>query len=342
MKCYYAWNNDDSMLLSSASGGIFVVLAHQMICNGGVVFGARFQENGFGVKHQSVRTMDELVALQGSKYVQSTIGDAYSEAADCLRTGQKVLFSGTPCQIAALKNYLKLKHINDDGLTTVEVLCHGVTNQHVVERYVASLSNKRGRRVTCLRFRTKKRPWYSMGSSMELCYEDGTEEIIDHLLDLFYLAYVNNVVLRPSCYHCPFAQLDGRAADFTIGDFWGAEDVIHDKERLRKGVGLVLLNTAKAEDVWRGLLTNGEVTAQRLDVVRAIPRNGALIEPAKEHPFRAVFFKRVDSEDFLALVEKGFGRMLWKNRIKNMIGYDNIQRLKQLKRRIREIIPNEG
>lgn len=334
MECWYAWNRDAETLMKCASGGIFAALARRTIEGGGVVFGACFSGDGFGVEHRGVETLDELEPLYGSKYAQSMVGSAYKDVASCLSTGRQALFSGTPCQAAALKNYLEMKNIKQERLTTVEVLCHGITNHRVVERYAESISRKRGRRVTGLRFRTKQRPWYSKGSSMCLRYEDGSEEIIDHLLDLFYMVYVNNVVLRPSCYHCPFARLKGRAADYTIGDFWGAEESVRDPEALRRGIGLVLVNTPKASQIWNDLLSGGVVAAERLDIDLAIPRNGALVEPAKCHPFREAFFERVFSDDFAALVESGFGDMIQKNRIKNWIGYDNVRLLQRLRRRL--------
>ncbi len=335
MICYYAWNTAEDVLLKSASGGIFALLGEKTIEQGGAVFGACFQGEGFGVAHRCARTLEALQEMQGSKYAQSMIDGAYRQAENLLRADVPVLFSGTPCQIAALRSYLAFRHVDQRKLVTAEVLCHGVTNARVVQRYAASMERKRGKRVASLRFRTKKRPWYSQGSSMELCYEDGAREIVDHLIDPFYTVYVNNVILRPSCYRCPFARIGNRPADFTLGDFWGAEDYLSDRKHLKQGVGLVLVNTPKAEQIWENLIGEGAVAAERLDVSAAVPRNNALVEPSVLNPMREAFFSSLYSTDFSRLVDSCFGVMLRKNRIKAWIGYDNMKRLKRIKRKIR-------
>ena len=335
MICYYAWNTDEGALLQSASGGIFALLGKKTIERGGAVFGARFKGEGFRVIHGCARSMEALKEMQGSKYAQSMMDGAYRQAEELLKADVPVLFSGTPCQIAALRACLAVRHVDTSELVTAEVLCHGVTNAGVVRRYAASIEWKKGKRVAALRFRTKEKPWYSKGSSMELHYEDGTREIVDHLLDPFYATYVNNVVLRPSCYHCPFARLENRPADFTLGDFWGAEDYLRDRKPLKQGIGLVLVNSPKAARIWGKLIEEGAVAAEALDVNLAIPRNNALVEPAVPHPMREAFFSRLYSEDFSELVDDCFGVMLRKNRIKNWIGYDNMRRLERLKRKLR-------
>lgn len=335
MECYYAWNRDAETLRRSASGGIFAALGKLTIESGGAVFGACFQNDGFEVAHECAESMEGLQRMQGSKYAQSQIGNTYRDVDAMLRAGRRVLFSGTPCQIAALNNCLSLKRTDTGKLLTAELLCHGVTNKSVIRRYVSALEKRKNKRIAHLKFRTKKRPWYSKGSSMELTYEDGSVEIIEHLLDSFYAAYVNNLILRPSCYHCRFSRLDTRPADFTLGDFWGAEDYIQNRKALKEGIGLVLVNSSKAAMVWEHLLHEGSVTAEKLNIAHAIPRNGALVSPAEIHPMRQEFFERVYSEDFIALVGDYFGNMLKKNRIKNWIGYDNTKRLLSIKQRLR-------
>lgn len=118
---YAAKNKDEKTRRESSSGGIFTMLAEQTIKSGGVVFGAKFNEQ-WEVEHGGVETIDDLAALRGSKYLQSRIGETYQEAERFLKEGREVLFSGTPCQIAGLKKYLRKDY---PALLTVDVICHG-------------------------------------------------------------------------------------------------------------------------------------------------------------------------------------------------------------------------
>ncbi len=334
MNSYYAWINDEMVLMQSASGGIFTALSRYILKHKGVVFGARMDLDTYDVSHSMAKLEDDLAELRGSKYQQSSIQKTYNEVVEKLMEGIPVLFSGTPCQIAALHRYLTVKKINQELLLCVEVLCHGVTSAKVVRSYVRSKEKQRHRKIRELYFRTKDRPWY-YGSSMKLVYRNGREEVRDNLIDPFYIAYVNSLILRPSCYACPFAKKEGRMADFTIGDFWGAEEYIQDKKQLRKGVGLVLTNTEKGESVWHELIDAQIVQAAELDFEKARKRNGALVKPVKKNPNRERFFSRLDKKDFADIVQSIYSKKSLKNWIRYMIGYDNMRRINSIKCKFR-------
>lgn len=241
-----------------------------------------------------------------------------------LKARQKVLFSGTPCQVAGLKAYLKGSGIADDGsLLTIEVLCHGVSSRKVVLHYVDWLAGRSGKTVKELRFSTKKRRWYDKGSSMEIHYDDGTEQVIDRHADPFYLVYNNSMNLRPSCYSCRFAKID-RVADITIGDFLGAENFIKDEQKLNDGISLVMVNSESGRALWD--CAQNMISAESLDIKKAIPRNGAIIKPVTEPMSRQKFFDGLEKYNFGELVEKCFGRnRLFKIRIKGAIGEERIR-----------------
>ncbi len=335
MNCYYGWNTDDGVLKESSSGGIFSALAEDVLSRGGAVFGAYMDPESYAVSHVMIRSAEETGKLRGSKYQQSDAAAAYSRAGGLLQAGTEVLFTGTPCQVAALRRYLKVKGIRADALLCAEVLCHGVTSTKAVRAYARSREKQRGSRITALRFRTKDRPWYQ-GSAMKLEYENGRTEVKDNLIDPFYLAYVNSMILRPSCYACPFAKQEGREADITIGDWWGAENDLRDREALRKGVGLMLANSKKGEAALRDMAAAGKIRLEGLDFGKAVKRNGALVKPAKKNPRREAFFRKLAAgEDFRAAVYSLYRKKAVKNRIKYLFGYDNTRRLKALKRRIK-------
>ena len=331
MKCYYAWNTDDHIVEKSSSGGIFTALADYVLSSGGVVFGAYMEPHTYEVSHIQIDSQKDIGKLRGSKYQQSIMADIYSVVENTLKTGRQVLFSGTPCQIAAIYKYISIKKISHEQLLCVEVLCHGVTSNKVVKKYVESKEKQRKSKIRNLCFRTKDRPWYQ-GSAMKLEYENGKTEVKDNLIDPFYIAYVNNTILRPSCYTCPFAKKEDRTADITIGDFWGAENYIKDKNRLRSGIGLVLTNTDKGEDVWQTLIRERSVTSEMCDFDKAVKRNGALVKPARANPNRTHFFEAItEGREFSDIINSIYRKKIMKNRIKYCIGYDNMRMIKRIR-----------
>ena len=241
----------------SASGGVFGSLARAMVDVGGIVFGCVYERQGgmLCARHRSARSRKELEAMYGSKYVQSSTSSCYSEVERELRAGRKVLFSGTPCQVAGLRGYLGREH---DGLLTVDLVCHGVPSERMLNAY---LEDEFGvREVADARFRSKRNGWGGP-RVLELLFKDGGEVIISgddsSYYDLFYSCHIS----RDSCYECPFAG-PLRAGDLTIGDFWGVEKVRPDlleesggPLNARRGVSCLLVNT---ETGGRWLETLGE------------------------------------------------------------------------------------
>lgn len=155
LRAYAAIANDDHIRENSSSGGVFTLLAENIIRKGGVVFGAAFDEN-FEVKHISVEDVNELSRLRGSKYVQSALGDTFKEAKKYLNDGREVLFTGTPCQIAGLKTFLKKSYQN---LTTADLVCHRVPSPKVWKKYVEMMSQKHNAPIERISFRAKNLSW---------------------------------------------------------------------------------------------------------------------------------------------------------------------------------------
>lgn len=257
LKVYAAKNKDEEIRRQSSSGGIFTLLAEQVIDEGGVVFGARFNEN-WEVVHSYTETKDGLAAFRGSKYVQSRIGDNYKKAESFLKSGRKVLFSGTPCQIAGLKLYLRKEYEN---LQTVDFICHGVPSPGVWREYLKEeiarqcdgknsvLSHpieKEKIRIKHISFRNKKLGWKKYSFALTLSVPDGHGAENTVLLseplnkNLFLRGFLADLYLRPSCYACPAKCLKS-GSDVTIGDFWGIERVMPEMDD-DKGVSVVMVN----------------------------------------------------------------------------------------------------
>lgn len=244
--CYAAAATEGDLLERSASGGVFAVLAKSLLNSGGVVYGAAMPLEGgrFTPKHIRINNLKELHLLQGSKYVQSDTGTTYSQAKEDLLSGKKVLYSGTPCQIAGLVKYLGKEY---DNLLTMEVICHGVPSAKMFRDFIAVLERRYGGKITEFRFRYKKNG-KSKYTAAELCEENGTKrQLVKNGYLLSYMHYFSKAYLfRSSCYNCPFAT-QARVADITVGDFWGFYQEHFDNDRFRDqtGISCMLVNTSR-------------------------------------------------------------------------------------------------
>lgn len=241
---FAAINPSEETRLKSSSGGIFTMLAEKILSEGGVVFGARFNEQ-WGVVHDYTESIDGLAEFRGSKYSQSIIGAAYKQARDFLTAGRKVLFTGTGCQIAGLKLFLRKDYEN---LLTVEIACHGVPSPKVWREYVKTVSD--GKLLSNIVFRDKRNGWNGYGLSF--IGADGKELLFEHASTNDYMqCFLNDLCLRPSCSNCP-AKAGASGADLLIGDFWGI-DSIHPEMHDDKGCSLVIAYSDKGQNLLKQL-----------------------------------------------------------------------------------------
>ncbi len=236
LKVLAAMNRDTKERLASSSGGVFMALANKVITGGGVVFGARFNQQ-WGVEHSYATTMAEAQAFQGSKYVQSATGDCYQQALAFLKQGYTVLYSGTPCQIAGLHKFLENKKF--ERLITVDIVCHGVPSPHIWTEYITQFTP-----VSAVKFRDKRISWQLFSMSIDSNHQKYSQSFTT---DTYLQGFLNNLYLRPSCYEC--AMKCGKShSDITLGDFWGIDSVISDFND-GKGTSLVLVNTTQGENL---------------------------------------------------------------------------------------------
>jgi len=299
-------NPNDEIRLKSSSGGIFTMLAEAVIEDGGVVFGARFDEN-WDVKHDYTESKDGLEAFRGSKYVQSRIGNTYTQAREFLKDERKVLFTGTSCQIAGLKKFLRKEY---DSLITVEIVCHGVPSPLVWREYLKDiterpkgvagkntvlLSLKAKPVITGISFRDKRMGWKKYGFAL-----DGSAPKADKnsVLPLYQTKYENaylkgflsNVFLRPSCYSCKFKQ-GASGADIALADFWGA-DKQHPYLYDDKGTSCVVNYTDKGQKVVEKLNMSSEVSTLSKFVGQNPAYNKSHAKPGNVIPFWKTFHSK--------------------------------------------------
>lgn len=218
LEAYAAYGKDEKLIENSASGGLFAALAKSLTENGGAAAGAVMETDGENLRvlHKLEKKADSLRAMQGSKYVQSEAHRCYGDVLEELGRGGTVLFSGTPCQVAAIK-----KLSGDPGnLLTMDLVCHGVPSQKMLTDYLNVLGKRLGGPVTGLNFRNK-----SINKNYCASFEAGGKYLVLKSQFLsFYSFFLEGAVFRDSCYSCPYAKMK-RTGDLTIGDYWGIDEL---------------------------------------------------------------------------------------------------------------------
>ncbi len=294
-EAYGAITKDNNILLLSSSGGIFTGLATLVLADGGCIFGAAFSDDFHKIKHVMVESVDGLSALRGSKYVQSTIGETYHEAKEQLEKGRRVLFSGTPCQIAGLKNYLGKEY---EKLLLVDIICHGTPSPALWDRYLTNVETKMGGNASYVSFRHKEHGWRKFG--MELPVNSGKRYFKELGEDPYLIMFLRNYCLRESCYNCHVKET-GSAADITIGDFWGVEHVAPKIDN-SLGVSLALVHTEKGKRYYESAAQH--MRTIQTDYDSAIAHNSAMNHSVARPTEREKFFADMNHMDWDKLVKK--------------------------------------
>lgn len=296
-QAYAAKHISDEIKLKSSSGGMFTALAEYILARGGVVFGAGFDKN-WNVCHQYAETIDDLDRLRRSKYVQSDIGHTFEQAKNFLQQGREVLFTGTPCQIAGLKNYLGKDYPN---LLTADIICHGVPSPAVWKKFLAETIPASS--ISAIDFRHKRFGWDASYLNISL-KNGGTLPRIQGLFKycqdffnrskgkffraIYTLPYtISNIYERPSCHACAFKG-KYKSADFTMADLWGVKEVMPDMYD-EKGISVLMINSPKAESVFEKLAQNLVYKAVSLEEIAKY--NPYFLQPTDPSPNREDFFK---------------------------------------------------
>jgi len=304
---FAAWSKDDQTRTKSSSGGVFTEIAKIVIKEGGVVFGVTF-DNSFKAKHISIETEEDISLIRGSKYVQSHVNDAYERAVSIALQGRTVLFSGTPCQIAALNLFIQ----SNSGIEiyTCEVICHGVPSESVFRSYLDYLSQLKNSEVKEFSFRDKTIGWKKFGT--KIIFYNGEEYFCMHRRDPFMIGFLRNIYLRPICYECPFAQIP-RVSDITLGDFWGVPKELDDP----RGVSVVIINTPKGQKLFEKV-SNVDKVKVSLDQITS--HNTRLVNGHLEKsPYRKDFYELLKTNGFQAVMEKYLKNLLAPKYLVNVI-----------------------
>ena len=270
--CYAAYNKNDEVRYQSSSGGMFRALADKIIADGGVVFGAAFDKD-FLVEHTYAETLEGLLPLMGSKYLQSRMGNSFSEVKRFLKEGRKVLFTGCGCQIAGLKRFL---NHDDRNLVCVDLICHGVHSPRIWQSYLYSLFSDD--KVEYVNFRDKR----TGQDNSSVVIKGLKSQVCEKKKDfLYFKSWQYGLFTRPSCEVCPFKS-DNRVSDITISDCWGFRKIapeLYDDKGLSSVVihtdkGKLLFDAVASQLVFKETLLD-DVKQYNSDYIRSIPFNAA-------------------------------------------------------------------
>lgn len=241
-RCAYAVKHKDPMILKeSTSGGFFTAVSDYVLEQGGVVYGVALDEH-IVVRHIRAITAEERNRMRGSKYVQSDLGDIFSQVKNDLDNNKLVLFTGTPCQIAGLRSYLGNRC---DGLICLDLICHGVPSPMIYNEHICFLSKKLKTKIIDYKFRPKNWGWH-MHKEL-VC---GKKRIYHSTpyIDLWRNLYYSRIIVRPSCNNCPYSNLN-RVGDITMGDCRGIDNIIPDFGSY-EGVTLAIINTEQGKEIF--------------------------------------------------------------------------------------------
>ncbi len=286
--------------LTSRSGGTFMAICQYVLDKKGVIYGAAFDEN-LKVVHKRAEDKKAVNDFKGSKYVQSEMGDTFLSVRRDLNDHRVVLFSGTGCQTAGLKSYLRQQNTDTTNLILCDIVCHGVPSPLVYEKYLDYLSKKTNAKITQFSFRDKYFGWAAHIES----FTTNKKHFSNLYTDLFY----KHIMFRPSCSKCRYANFN-RPSDITLADFWGIDKAVENFND-NKGVSLIIINTEKGKKIF-------DAISKDLNYRESNKKD--CLQPNLEHP--SAFSK--STEDFwtdfnqkgIEYVMKKYGSLNFKSQLK--------------------------
>lgn len=313
-------NND--LIKNSASGGLFATMAMHVLERGGCVYGAvmQYEEHELHIRHICCETKEELYRLQGSKYVQSSLGNTFKDVQKKLKANFLVLFSGTPCQVDALKSYLRKDYSN---LITVDIICHGVPSEQFFNDYIHYTEKKIGGEIKEFKFRDKSSGW---GLNARARYTntkgENSDYYVSYLDSSYYDLFLSAKIYRENCYKCPYAT-GNRCGDITIGDYWGIEEE-HPESLVqnggwlseKSGISVNMLNSDKGIAFFDEI--KGQFYYYESAFEKAAKRNTQLVHPVKLTKARSNVLEMYRKWGYGA-VEFYFWCRIPKQKVKNII-----------------------
>lgn len=292
-KIIAAQYKDTDILLKSSSGGIFSAVADFVLSNSGYVAGCIFSDT-FKAIHVLTNNKELVEKMRGSKYVQSNLNDVYLKIQIRLNEGRLVLFTGTPCQVDGLRCFLKREY---DNLITVDLICHGVPSQKLLDNYLESVSKQNGE-ILDIRFRDKElNGWSSQGS---ITFSNKTKKISPFNNSYYNYYYIQNNVSRKCCYSCNYSG-NKRTGDLTIGDYWNISEEFP-KLDTSLGFSAVLINTEKGRKIIDDISDKLVIFNSSFESV--VKGNGNLRSPVKMPESRKVVYSLISEQGYDSVANK--------------------------------------
>ena len=293
-KAYAALSKNDSLRMESSSGGIFSELAKLVLQSDGIIFGASYNESD-EVEHIYVDNIEALKKLRGAKYSQSNLRDSFRVLKKQLNSGKKVLFSGTPCQVAGLKSFLERDYEN---LFCIDFVCYGVPSPMAWKKYIkyrAQIDNE-CEAPQYINLRNKESGWSKYSYSVEFAYSDNKRYLCNNNNDPFMRFFVNSYILRKSCSDCHFKGYD-RVSDITLGDFWGIWNIDPEMDD-NKGTSLILTHSEKGEQLFKAISDN--IKCKQVTLEQATMMNQSLLQSSIHQSDRKQVLSKIAQEGFQA------------------------------------------
>lgn len=311
-ECYATWSRDEQERKYCSSGGVATELSRYFIGEGGTVYGAAFDQE-LKLIHQASENLDQLERFKGSKYVQSYTGMIFRDIKERLKEGKKILFIGTPCQIAGIRNYLGREYEN---LLLVDLICHGTPPMEYLKEYANAVTEGK---VTDISFRGKRNWRLTLYNDQKVIYSVRSEK------DYYFTAFLKSMIYRDNCYQCQYAVSE-RGSDVTIGDFWGL-DRSSLKNPYNGRISVVLLNTKKGKEIWEKV--KDRFYFEQRTVEEAVRGNAQLRRPSICHSDRELFLKNYTPGNFATAVRTpGMKKEIRKGRIKDSLPYRVARKIK--------------
>lgn len=327
---YAAWSNDAEERRTSASGGIAMEMYKHAVGNGYVAVGAS-QNADFTVTHKLVQTAGDLPQFKNSKYVFSDAYDVFPEIRRALKAGQKAIFIGLPCQVAALRKLFR----DADNMLLVEVVCHGTTPYSYLKQHIDMLSRQCGKDAASMSFRDP----YTYTYTFTLYDKEGVRFYAKRTKDgdTYQFGYHRAVTYRENCYHCRFARRE-RVADITIADYHGlglCAPCAYDA----RNVSLILENTEKGSAFVGELLAAGRIHADRRPLEEPFKGEAQLRHPSVKNKYRRMFEDEITKSggDFEVAIVKPFKKYRRNLRMDNLMFFPYRIARKLVKKIIRGI-----
>ena len=296
-EAYAVYAKDSELRKDSSSGGVFSLIARAVLNDGGAVFGASY-EQAYRVQHICIEDQRQLYKLRGAKYAQSNLDGCFTDVLQRLKRGQKVLFSGTPCQVAGLKSFLQKPY---SELFTVDFVCHGVPSPAVWEKYVKyrAMEDNNGTLPQKINLRSKSSGWSKYSYSNEYYYGAGKTYSNISGNDLFMRLFGGDYISRESCTNCRFKGYQ-RCSDITLGDFWGIWDVMPDMDD-NKGTSVILLHSSAASDMMERLAD--EIVIKKVTLEQASAQNPSMLTSSPASKMRAEVIQKCLAGQFKCVGE---------------------------------------